>query len=181
MSIFDALSGKILHFNKNVIPISNNFIERAKEIKDEDTKLFLILLCKFAYEGVEIIFNPKNGWLWDKVKKYHYEDFEKLFATLFLWEAPVIIFEVLPKEEFFKKVKYVANLKDQEFEKLIFKAENENKFGNDYNFIAGRAEKLFKILSDILRIDELELGNYFTFMDRWAKLKKQIMDNATNK
>lgn len=85
MGLFDAITGRIEHFNTTAVPALNNIFSRAQELPDETEKQLFIQALVIAQLSIDLFFKPGQGPVVRDVKKYNEHDFEQLYALFMIW------------------------------------------------------------------------------------------------
>ena len=92
MALFNALSGKVAHFNKIFTATHNEITGRLKTIQEdpeyhEEALIIGLSLHSIVMETIDYLFNEKRGGLVSVVKNYNKSDAEKIFSILLVWSA----------------------------------------------------------------------------------------------
>jgi hypothetical protein len=85
MGIFDALSGRIGHFNDIAVPVLNNIFTRISATSDKIEKQLFIQALVISEQSIDLFFKPGAGPALRDVKEYNKKDFEKLHAIFIIW------------------------------------------------------------------------------------------------
>jgi len=85
MWLFDALGGRIGHFNSVAVPVLNNIFAKIKVLPDENEKKLFTVSLIIAQRSIDMFFKPPQGPVIKDVKQYNRHDFELLYAMFMIW------------------------------------------------------------------------------------------------
>lgn len=85
MGLFDALTGRIEHFNNTSVSALNSIFARIKELPDGTEKQLFLQALVIAQLSIDLFFKPGRGPAIKDVKRYNKHDFERLYALFMIW------------------------------------------------------------------------------------------------
>jgi len=120
MSIFDALSGNIGHFNSIAVPIYNDISRNTQKISSNPVEMTLfgvVALAGVAQQMVDLFFKPGPNSLIETIKQYDQEDMRNLYAIFMIWAVHDFInYMEINDDEFKNKLKQILNLQSDKFD-----------------------------------------------------------------
>ncbi len=169
MGLFDALSGRIGHFNSIAVPVHNNIGNKIKNINKEDEKLFFALaLDLIAQEGINLFFKPDIGQALKDIKKYNQQDFEKLYSVFIIWAFyDYCSFLENPQKDTLKNIlQNILYLKESEFNYYYKKLEHKMT-------VPLGIEKLWDEITKIIHTIPKTEENHQIFHREFSKICKE--------
>jgi len=166
MGIFDALSGRIGHFNSVAVPVPNDIFTKIKVLPDEtEIRLFATAL-DIAQHGVDLFFKPGVGPVIKDVKQYDRSHFEKLNAVFLIW-----IFHdycnlgILDGQKEQSKLENILGIDNEEFTYYLeqLKHSSDNPVGLD---------KLWNEIVKIIHTMPNTQENYLVFAREFSRICK---------
>ena len=172
MTLFDALSGRIEHFNSIAVPVINNIFSKIKVLLDEDEKQVFTTSLTLAQHGIDLFFKPRVGPVIKDVKKYNKQDFEKLYSIFMIWLFyDLCSFLDSSQRDLLKsKLQGILSLKEDEFNYYYQELEHEMK-------VPIGLDKLWKEVIKIIHTMPSTEENYFVFCREFAKICKVTYQN----
>jgi len=164
MGIFDALSGRIGHFNSAAVPVPNNIFTKIKVLSDETEIRIFATSLDIAQHGVDLFFKPGVGPVMKDVKQYDWSHFEKLYAIFLIW-----IFHdycnlgLLDRQKEQGKLENILGIDKEEFTHYLeqLKHGSENPVGLD---------KLWNEIVKIVHTMPNTQENYLVFVREFSRI-----------
>lgn len=173
MGLFDALSGRIGHFNSIAVPVHNNIFAKIKELPNGDDKKLFAASLMIAEQGIDLFFKPSEGLVTKDVKQYSKRDIEKLYAVFMIWTFYDLCH---PATNFFKQKKLQKNTLEHILE--INKDEFKHYFNvlkHDYTFIGPwQLDELWEETIRIIRTTPDTHENHFIFAKKFKNISVTI-------
>jgi hypothetical protein len=169
MGLFDALSGRIGHFNSVAVPTHNSIGNKIRNLQDGIEKVFFALsLDLIAQGGVDLFFRPGAGPAIKDIKEYNQHDFEKLYAVFIIWAFYDFcsFFNASQKDILKNKLQSILDLSEDEFS--YYYKELEHKME-----IPLGLEKLWKEITKIIHTMPPTEENYLVFSREFSKICKE--------
>ncbi|TSC94397.1 MAG: hypothetical protein CEN87_518 [Parcubacteria group bacterium Licking1014_1] len=171
MSIFDALTGKIGHFNSITVPVYNEISRNIQKMCSgiEESFFGIVALEGVTQRMIDLFFKPGPNSLIGTVKKYNQNDMRHLYSIFMIWTLHDLLnSEVGQKDGLESKLKNILNLEDNKFN-YYFK---NLKHGRE---VPIGLEKLWKEL--ILIIHDLPDAqeNYLIFRREFSEKQNQAL------
>ena len=164
MGLFDALSGRIEHFNSIAVPVLNSIFSKIKELLDENEKNLFTMSLVIAQRGIDLFFKPPKGLVIKDVKQYNHHHFEQLNAVFLIW----IFYDFcnlgqFKEEELQSKLEHILPISEDELNHYL----NQLKHG-EQNPIG--LDKLWNEISKIIDTMPKTPENYFVFAKEFSKI-----------
>lgn len=169
MSLFDALSGRIGHFNSIAVPAYNNISRKiANNLEGIEERFFGLSLGLIASNGVDLFFKPGIGPAIKDIKEYNQHDFEKLYAVFIIWTFYDLcgFFKSSQKDTLKNKLKNILDLNDNEFDYYYEKLEHKMEFPTGLNKLW---EEVIKIIHTMPKTEE----NYLVFSREFSGICRE--------
>lgn len=166
MALFDALSGRIGHFNSIAVPVHNSIGNKIRNLQDGIEKVFFALsLDLIAQGGIDLFFKPGVGPVIKDVKKYNQHDFEKLYAVFIIWSSYDFcsFFNASQKNILKSKLQGILDLSEDEFNYYYKELEHRME-------IPLGLDKLWKEVTKIIYTMPPTKENYLVFSREFSKI-----------
>jgi len=169
MGLFDALSGRIGHFNSIAVPVPNNIFAKIKELPNENEKKLFTVSLMIAQQGVDLFFKPPEGPAIKDVKQYSKHDIEKLYAVFMIWTFYDLCH---PSTNFFKQkelqkitLEHILEINKDEFDHYF------NALKHDYTFIGPwQLDELWQETVRIIHTIPDTHENHFIFAQKFKNI-----------
>lgn len=169
MGLFDALSGRIGHFNSIAVPVLNNIFSKIKEIPDETEKTLFTSSLVIAERGIDLFFKPPEGPVIKDIRQYNRHHFEQLYAVFMIW----IFYDFcnlnfFKQEELQSKLQHILEINSNEFNHYL----NQLKHGDKSPM---GLEKLWEQITKIIHTMPNTTENYFVFAREFSKVCRETL------
>jgi len=169
MGLFDALSGRIGHFNSIAVPAYNTISRKiASNLKGIEERFFGLSLGLIASNGVDLFFKSGIGPVIKDVKKYNQHDFEKLYAVFIIWAFyDFCSFSNSSQKNILKsKLQGILDLNEDEFNYYYKGLEHKME-------IPMGLDKLWKEVTKIIHTMPQTEENYLVFSRKFSRICRE--------
>ena len=164
MGLFDALSGRIQHFNNTAVPVHNSIFSRIGELPNEKEEQLFAQALVIAQLGIDLFFKPGQGPAIKDIKKYNKHNFEQLYALFMIWVFyDLANFGAIQHSDIKGKTESLLVLTENELSHYLEKLKHGTK-------IPIGLEKLWDEIVKILHTMPNTPENYFVFAREFSRI-----------
>lgn len=169
MGLFDALSGRIEHFNSIAVPVHNKISLNIKNLEGGTEKLFFALAFGLiAQKSIDFFFRTDTGQTIKEIKKYNQHHFEQLYAIFTIWAFYDFCsyFNSSERNKLENKLQTILELNENEFNYYF------EKLNHKIEMPIG-IEKLWEEVAKVIFTIPNTQENYLVFHQGFSKICKE--------
>ncbi len=169
MGLFDALNGRIEHFNKIAVSIHNNIGAKIKELPDKmDTLFFALSLDLIASKIISLLFRPEGKSVIKTVKEYNQKDIRNLYSIFMIWALYDFdnYFHLVNPDEQKNKLQKILGLNKGESDYYFNRLKHETK-------PPIKLDKLWEEVTKIMHTLPKTKENYLVFHRKFSRICKE--------